>query len=62
MNRNGELLPTTYRFQIDTDRVPSSIQEILFGRGFESIQPITAPWFFSLVCYEGNSGKKATGF
>jgi hypothetical protein len=62
MNRNGELLPTTYRFQIDTDHVPSSIQKILFGGGFESIEPITTSWFSSLVCYRSNSGKKATGF
>ncbi len=60
VNRKGEFLPTTYRFEIDTARGPNSIQRILFGSRFESIEPRDAARFFSRVWLRGHSGKKAT--
>jgi len=60
VNRKGELVPTTYRFKIDTEREPNSIQRILSGGGFESIEPMAIAWLFKQLWSNGNSGKKAT--
>jgi hypothetical protein len=45
MNHRGELLPTTYRFKIDTAPAPNSTLEILFSHGNESIEPSAMLYF-----------------
>jgi hypothetical protein len=60
VNRKGELVPTTYRFKIDTEHEPNSIPRILSGDAFESIEPMAIAWLFNRVWRDSNSGKKAT--
>jgi hypothetical protein len=45
MNHRGELLPTTYRFKIDTAPASNSTLEILFSHGNESIEPSAMLYF-----------------